>query len=120
MDHDEARRRANELLGPANPYDLFPGLDDDIDRRVLASEHRIKYWVVCGILVNLVGVMAAAIPLIFYMGQVSRDAADAATTLDGVERRIEASEARINDRVLWESTAEQWMVSKGYLPPRSR
>ena len=60
--------------GPApeiRARDLFPELDEDIDRRILHSETRIKYWVVAGVIANLVTLLLGGIPMVYYLGQMS-------------------------------------------------
>ncbi len=100
--------------------DLFPDISEEMDRRVNHSEHRIKYWIVVGILANLITLILAAIPVVFYLGQMTTTASQALATIQ--QQQVQLNEMRQwkEQRVLWETSAEQWMISKGYVPPRDR
>lgn len=100
--------------------DLFPDISEEMDRRVLHSEHRIKYWIVVGILANLITLILAAIPVVFYLGQMTTTASQALATIQQQQVQMDQMRQWREERMLWESSAEQWMISKGYVPPRSR
>lgn len=102
----------------ANPFDLFPGLSEEIDRRIAYSEQRIKNWVLGGIIANVLVVAGAAIPMVFYLGQMSRDGAQALATIQVQQSQLATIQNDVQKRIIWETTAEQWMVSKGFSPPR--
>lgn len=100
--------------------DLFPDISEEIDRRVVHSEHRIKYWIVVGILANLVTLILAAIPVVFYLGQMTTTATQALGTIRQQQVQLDAMRQWREDRIIWEISAEQWMKSKGFQPPRKR
>lgn len=104
-------------VGDVKATELFPELSDDINRRITASETRIKYWVIMGILGNTVGLLAIALPLVFYLGQIS-------TSFDStVEQVAETRRLAVvdgdwkRDQMIWRATAEQWMIAQGFIPP---
>lgn len=100
--------------------ELFPDMSEEIDRRIQHSEHRIKYWIVVGVLANLITLIGAAIPMVFFLGQMTSTASQALTTIQDQQSELDTMRIWREDRNLWESSAEQWMMSKGYIPPRNR
>jgi len=107
---------SGEVLG----IDLFPDLSAEIDRRILHSEQRIKYWVIAGVLAQLMTLVIAVIPVIFFLGQISRDISAATLKIDSqqaqMDRKNDLYELRFRERMMWQYSAEQWMRSKGYKP----
>jgi hypothetical protein len=109
--------RIRPIEKPVKGVDLFPDLSDEIDRRIATSELRIKTWVMGGIVANLCTILVATVPMVFYLGQISRDIqttviATAANTGD-----IRATSQWTQDRMIWETSAQQWMMTKGFVPP---
>ena len=109
-----------KLLG----MELFPDVSEEIDRRIKHSEQRIKYWVVGGIVVHMFTLLLALIPAVFYLGQISRDISEASKAVTEQKSELRAmtqeSTSWRSERVIWESNAEQWMITKGFIPPRQR
>lgn len=97
--------------------DLFPELSDEIDRRIMHSEQRIKYWVMGGIVANLLTLLVATIPMVFYLGQISRDVQTTVTTAGSSVVELKVRESWMRDRIIWEAAAEQWMESQGFKAP---
>jgi len=98
--------------------ELFPDLSEEIDRRIMHSETRIKYWVVGGVLVHLLTLAISVIPVVFYLGQISRDISDATNKVNALQVKSDESNTEaarwIRDRMAWEASIEQWAASKGY------
>lgn|SRR5574338_903977 len=86
--------------------DIFPDISDEIDRRIQHAEQRIKTWVLGGIAANLVVAILAAIPTIFYMGQVSRDIAQASQQVTLLAANIKDHEIRIQENTIWRARME--------------
>lgn len=103
---------------PVVATELFPELTGEIDRRVAASEQRIKYWVLFGVLTNLLAILGLLIPAVFYLGQLSRDASAALVTIQEQKAAAGKDDDWRRRREIWESTAEQWMTGQGFQPPR--
>lgn len=89
--------------GPVRAVDIFPELSDELDRRIAHSEQRIKSWVIAGILANLMVAIMAAIPAIFYMGQISRDINQAMSQLKDNTTVLNDRGKWMNDRMIWEA-----------------
>ena len=51
---------------------MSPILSDEIDRRIQHAEQRIKFWVISGVLANLIILLIATVPTIFYLGQLDQ------------------------------------------------
>lgn len=103
---------------PVNLYELFPELSQDVDRRIAHAETRIKYWVVAGVLVNLVSLVIAAIPLVYYLGGVQAQTGSVAQTVQSTSTELQRRGDWMQDRELWEQSMESWAQQKGYIPPR--
>lgn len=110
-------------MSPRGPYlpeperihaeDLFPDWGVDVDRRIAASESRIKFWVLGGVITNLVVAVGAAIPLVFFFGQISRDIA---ATVAAQQASVISAEETVKwrqARMVWEARVESILESKG-------
>lgn len=91
-----------------------------LDREILHSETRIKFWVVAGVLANLVILIGIGAPLIYYLGTIQSQANSAMITIQATSVKVQDIEQRVNRHELWESAAESWMNQKGFVPPRDR
>lgn len=49
---------------------MSPIMSDEIDRRIQHAEQRIKFWVISGVLANLLILIGATVPTVFYLGQL--------------------------------------------------
>ena len=102
--------------------ELFPDVSDEIDRRISHSEQRIKTWVLGGIAANLLVAILAAIPTIFYMGQISRDINQAIARQTEQQAELVARGKWMNERMIWEARIEAALerqnipVAKGKVP----
>ncbi len=96
-----------------NATDLFPELSDEIDRRVTHSETRIKFWVMAGVVVNLMVAVGAAIPLVFTMGQISRDISSSASTQNAQAIEMVAQRKWMQDRQIWEVRVDAALAAQG-------
>lgn len=112
------------IIPPTPPLtgamDLFPELEGEIGRRIAHAEQRIKNWVLVGILTNFLVVAMAGIPSVFFLGQLSRDASDALVQIKANRDELDRRRIWMGRRDLWESSAEQWMISRGWRPPNPR
>lgn len=109
----------HELGSRPNVHDLFPELSQDMDRRILHAETRIKYWVVAGVLMNLLIFLSAGLPLVYYLGQIQTQARAALDTIKTTTQVVNDRNKAIQRQELWEQSIESWAESKGYKPPRS-
>lgn len=110
------RKGFPEADGPIRANDIFPDLDEDIDRRIAYSEQRIKSWVLAGIAINLLLAISAAIPTIFYMGQISSNINQSLQTQRDQQIELAARAKWINDRMIWEAKMEAWMNQRDGRP----
>lgn len=104
-------------VGDVKATELFPELSDDINRRIAASETRIKYWVIMGILGNSIGLLTIALPLVFYLGQISTSFDSTVDEVKGIKQAAAGDGDWKRDQMVWRATAEQWMVTQGFIPP---
>jgi hypothetical protein len=101
--------------GPIRGSELFPDVSDEIDRRIEHSEQRIKTWVLAGVAANLLVAIIAALPMIFYMGQISRDINQATIQQQALTQRLDKGEQWRNERMIWETRIEGRLYEKGIL-----
>jgi cell division protein ZapA (FtsZ GTPase activity inhibitor) len=87
--------------------DIFPDVSDEIDRRIEHAEQRIKTWVLGGIAANLLVAILAAIPTIFYMGQMSRDISQTQTQVVTALASLKDMESRIQENTIWRARMEE-------------
>lgn len=93
---------------------------DEVDRLILHSETRIKYWVIAGVVANMVALVGIGAPLIYYLGTMQAQTTAALATIQAANSQLVEMDKRLNQHEVWESNAETWMVQKGFIPPRSR
>ena len=86
--------------------ELYPEWGAEVDRRIAASEIRIKFWVVGGAMVNFLVAVGAAVPLIFYTGQISNSIQQSAVDLKTQSVRLDANADWVRDRMVWEARVE--------------
>jgi acyl CoA:acetate/3-ketoacid CoA transferase alpha subunit len=98
--------------------ELYPEWSQEVDRRISASEIRIKFWVVGGALVNFIVAAGAAIPMIFYMGQISSNIAQSSADLKAQTLRIDTNAEWVRDRMVWEARVESALEKRGVLVER--
>jgi hypothetical protein len=98
--------------------DLFPDVSDEIDRRIAHSEQRIKTWVLAGVAANLLVAIMAALPMIFYVGQISRDINQSVAKQAELEAKIATDDKWRNSRLIWEARVESQLAEKGIIIPR--
>lgn len=87
--------------------DIFPDISDEIDRRIAHAEQRIKTWVLGGIAANLLVAIMAAIPTIFYMGQMSRDISQQNQQITVLIAQMKDFDQRIQDNTIWRARMEE-------------
>lgn len=100
------------LILPARLEELFPDWSNEVDRRIASAEVRIKFWVVGGAMVNGIIAACAAIPMIFYMGQITASIQQATTQLKAQDIRVSANTEWIRDRMVWEARVEAALASQ--------
>lgn len=93
--------------------ELFPDLSEEMDRRVQYAEQRLKSWILAGIAANLFIAITAAIPLIFYMGQVSRDISMAIQQSTMIEAELKQRRIWTQERMVWEARVEAELATRG-------
>lgn len=102
---------------PVPAFDIFPDLQNDIDARVQNSEVRLKNWVLAGVIANLLVAIGGAGPIVFYLGQISRDISTSLQTQQAQQVELQARAKWMQERMIWEARMEAWAESKGYKPP---
>jgi hypothetical protein len=95
-----------DLLPHVRLEELYPEWSTEVDRRIAASEVRIKFWVVGGALVNFVVAIGAAIPMIFYMGQITTNINQWSIDLKAQTARLDTNADWVRDRMVWEARVE--------------
>lgn len=93
---------------------------DEVDRLILHSETRIKYWVIAGVVANMIALVGVGAPLIYYLGTMQAQTTAALATIQNANNHLTEMDKRLNQHEVWESNAETWMVQKGFIPPRNR
>lgn len=86
--------------------ELYPEWSTEVDRRIAASEIRIKFWVVGGTLMNFIVAVGAAIPLIFYMGTISSSITQSSADIKAQSARLDTNTDWVRDRMVWEARVE--------------
>jgi hypothetical protein len=86
--------------------ELYPDWSTEVDRRISASEVRIKFWVVGGALMNFMVAVGASIPLIFYMGQISTNISQSSVDIKTQTQRLDTNSDWVRDRMVWEAKVE--------------
>ena len=102
---------------PVAPFDLFPDLKGDIDERVQHSEVRLKNWVLAGVIANLLVAIGGAGPIVFYLGQISRDINTSLATQQAQTVELQARQKWMQDRMVWEARVEAALEAKGFKMP---
>lgn len=100
--------------------DLFPDLSDDIDRRIAHAEVRIKYWVMAGILANLLAIVLAAIPLVFYLGSIQSQTAQALSKINDTADEVDQRRVWMQNREIWEAQVQTYLEAQGFKEMRRR
>lgn len=104
-------------LPPIKATDLFPDLSLDIDRRISQSQTNIKYWVICGVLANLMAFILGAVPVIYYLGSISAQSSQA---LSDIRKNGDLSSSivtRTQDIEMRQTMLEAWATQQGYNNP---
>lgn len=102
-------------VGGVSARELFPEIvsSEEIDRRIMHSEQRIKFWIMAGVASNLVVAVAAAIPAIFYIGQISVSVQQSAETMKKIEASQDANLTWVQNRMIWETRVEAALRADG-------
>lgn len=96
----------------------FPSLEDDIERRIEHSEGRIKYWVIAGILANLVALVGIGIPLVYYFGSMQAQSVSAASSLSALTNNVALNQNRLQSIEFRQQMLEVWAESEGFRAPK--
>lgn len=91
---------------PTRMDELFPEWGEEVDRRIAASEIRIKFWIMCGILGNLVVVLIPAIMMIFYFGQVSTNIAVTSQQMKLLTEAMKEQQAAQQETAIWRARVD--------------
>lgn len=97
--------------------DAYPNLDEDIDRRIEHSEGRIKYWVIAGILVNVIALVGIGSPLVYYFGAMQAQSANTLQTIIATNQKLDELELRMRREELHTQIIDNWAAQKGFDPP---
>ena len=111
-------RTIQEMIdNPVSAFELFPGLEEDITRRIGHSETRIKNWIISGILANLVILIGIGAPLIYYLGTMQAQATTAMAQVAKITATLDQRSGWMTEREMWEIRAEAAMEAKGISIP---
>lgn len=94
--------------------EAYPSLEDDIDRRIEHSEGRIKYWVIAGILANLVALVGIGVPLVYYFGSMQAQSGNTVSSLMQLTTTVNQNQQRIQNMELRQQMLEMWAEQQGY------
>lgn len=96
-------------------YDSY---DADVNRRIEASESRIKYWVISGIVANLLAMMGVGIPMVYYLGTLNAQTTQAIADMNKSVLDREQQAAKISEIEYRQRSAIQFLHDKfGYQTP---
>lgn len=95
-----------DLMPAVRLEELYPEWSAEVDRRIAASEVRIKFWIVAGAMANFLVAVGAAIPLIFYMGQITQNIQQWSLDLKAQTERLDTNADWVRDRMVWEARVE--------------
>lgn len=96
----------------ADPYELFPGLSADIDRRIKSSESNVKNWILAGLLGNLVVVGTAAGSVIFYMGQMSVNVAQTRADVQDIHSDLGVVQTQVQNLDKQQALVSQYISNQ--------
>ncbi len=100
--------------------DLYPDLGEEIDRRIRDSEHKIKYWVVVGVMAHVITLTLAMVPAVFYLGQISSNVSATSSQVLDQQKQIGELSSKFDrwsrNRAIWEMSLQSWAQGKGYQP----
>lgn len=100
---------------PRTPaFDLFPELSDDMDRRIMHSETRIKFWIIGGVLANVLVAVGGVIPIVYMLGQVSSQFATAVQGIDNNTTQLNEQGTWRQNQELWKADVEAYLRQQGY------
>lgn len=88
------------------PIEIAKEWSEEIDRRIVTSEIRIKLWIIGGILANLLVAMGGAIPITYNLGKMTQ-------SFDMTVDKLIESNTRVDG-------LEDWAVDQGYRPKRRK
>lgn len=111
--------KLHSSFSPAEFGDMLEKMtQEEVDRLILHSETRIKYWVVASVMANLIALGAVGAPLIYYLGTMQAQTSAVALTIQQTAVNQSKLVERLNHHEIWESNAETWMIQQGFVPPR--
>lgn len=98
----------------AESYEAY---ERDVTQRISHSETRIKYWVIAGVVANLLVLIGVGVPMVYYLGQMSAQATEVIASVAKTSMQLDKIEVTQRRQAVWQYAAEQWMQSQGFLPP---
>ena len=101
-------------------HHMFPEFSQDVDRRILHAETRIKSWVVGGILANVMALFMFCVPMVYYLGKMQAQFTTALAAVTDNSKALSNRREWIRDREMWEESVDRWGKSKGFNPPPRR
>ena len=102
-----------DLLPHVRLEELYPEWSTEVDRRIMASEVRIKFWIVGGVLTNLLVAISAAVPLIFYVGQITQSIQQTSSSLKVQTDKLDTNAEWVRERMIWEARVESALERQG-------
>lgn len=111
-------RTIQEMIdNPVSAFELFPTLEEEVDRRITHSETRIKFWVISGVLANLIVLIGLGAPLVYYLGTMQAQATTAMTGLSQLTAEVEKRGSWMQEREMWEARVEAKLEAQGVAIP---
>lgn len=84
--------------------DAYAAFDRDVSSRLMHLETRIKYWVIAGVVTNLLALIGLGIPLVYYLGTLNAQTSAAISTvnitsasINSLTERVTRLEAKIDN-----------------------
>lgn len=97
--------------------EAYPNLEDDINTRIEYSEGRIKYWVLAGILTNVLSLIGIGAPLVYYFGAMQSQSATTLQNVVELNQKLAVMESRLQREEVHTQMIDAWAQDKGFKPP---
>lgn len=75
--------------------EAYAAFDRDVSGRLAHLETRIKYWVIAGVVTNLLALIGLGIPLVYYLGTLNAQTTAAIATVGTTTSSINSLTERI-------------------------
>ena len=97
--------------------DVYSAYDADVNRRIQHAETRIKYWVIGGVLANLLALVGLGAPLVYYLGTLNAQTTSAITTVATVNTNLSKMDDKLRELEFRQRSVMTYLKGKGFEPP---